>query len=237
MTSILLVEDDASCGSVSKDFLKLHQYEVVWADDGSKGLKEAKTQSFDICILDVMMPQIDGFTLASEIARLHPGTPFIFLTAKGLKEDMVEGFKLGAADYITKPFDSELLLYRIQAALRKNPVPASNDTEVIRIGAFLFDKSTRNVEGPGGSEKLSPKEAELLEMLYVHKNQVLPREIALKSIWKDDTYFTARSMDVYITKLRKYLKGDPSIRIENMNSCHTCENVAMFFLTDRSSST
>lgn len=216
MSKILLVEDDANFGAVLRDFLQINKYQVTWADNGAKGLSIVQLQTFDICILDVMMPHVDGFTLAAEIKKLHPNLPFIFLTAKGLKEDVIAGFKLGAVDYITKPFDSEVLLYRIEASLRKAPEkPKVN--QPVAIGSYQFNLNYRSISFNGKDEKLSPKEADLLALLYQYKNQVLDRDLALSSIWGDGNYFTARSMDVYITKLRKYLRDDPRIRIENIH--------------------
>jgi len=215
---ILLVEDDPNFGSVLSDYLRLNDYEVVHAVDGNVGLAKFKSELFDLCIFDVMMPRMDGFSLAREIQEMNSSnTPFIFLTAKNMKEDMVKGFKLGADDYLTKPFDSELLLLKIQAIInRRNTRPENVRTEY-ELSRFLFNTELRELKTDSVAIKLSPKENRLLEMLVQRKNQVLPRSEALKTIWHDDNYFTSRSMDVYIAKLRKYLKDDPKLEIINVH--------------------
>jgi two-component system OmpR family response regulator len=217
-TRILLVEDDPNFGSVLSDYLRLNDYVVVHAGDGNVGLAKFRSESFDLCIFDVMMPVKDGFSLAREIQELNENkTPFIFLTAKNMKEDMVRGFKLGADDYLTKPFDSEVLLLKIQAILsRRNSAPVERQTEY-DLGGFTFNAELRHLVRGGESARLSPKEARLLEMLAQRKNEVLSRSEALKTIWHDDNYFTSRSMDVYIAKLRKYLKSDPKLEIINVH--------------------
>ncbi|MEJ8800625.1 response regulator transcription factor [Pontibacter sp. H249] len=217
--NILLAEDDPNFGIVLRDYLELHDYTVTLCKDGCLGITAFRKGKFDLCILDVMMPEKDGFTLAKEIKKLNPDVPLIFLTAKAMKEDMLEGFRIGADDYITKPFDSEVLLYKIKAVLnRKSPsAPEQKEQTDFAIGQYKFQSSLRILSRSGSEEKLSPKEAELLKMLCQHLNDVLPREQALEQIWHEDTYFTARSMDVYIAKLRKYLKHDPSVEIINIH--------------------
>lgn len=217
-TRILLVEDDPNFGSVLSDYLRLNDYEVVHAEDGKVGLAKFKSERFDLCIFDVMMPKKDGFSLAREIQELNEQkTPFIFLTAKNMKDDMVRGFKLGADDYLTKPFDSEVLLLKIQAILsRRNSGPVEKQSEYA-LGGFTFQTELRELKKGGEVTRLSPKEARLLEMLVQRKNEVLSRSEALKTIWHDDNYFTSRSMDVYIAKLRKYLKTDSRLEIINVH--------------------
>lgn len=216
---ILLVEDDSNFGDVLRSYLDLDGYNVTWAKDGEQGLREFKVGQFDICVLDVMMPNMDGLTLAKEIRYKNAHVPIIFLTAKGQKEDMLKGYKSGADDYLTKPFDSEVLLYKIKALLKRGYPGGSKLPEVyeFKIGQFDFNYKLRFLSLGERKEKLSPKEAELLLLLCQHMNDVMPRELALKQIWNDDNYFTTRSMDVYIAKLRKYLKDDTSLRIENVH--------------------
>ncbi len=216
--SILLVEDDQNFGSVLKAYLEINDYRVVWVDDGRDAVKAFNDQTFSICVLDVMLPNVDGFTIAENIRKLNQQVPFIFLTAKTLKEDILRGYATGADDYITKPFDSEILLCKIEAILkRKSEVTAEPESEVYEIGKFSFEYHIRSLKLENNATKLSPKESELLKLLCQYKNNVLPRELALKSIWGDDTYFTTRSMDVFITKLRKYLKDDPGVEIMNVH--------------------
>lgn len=217
--NILLAEDDPNFGIVLRDYLELHDYTVTLCKDGCLGIAAFRKGKYDLCILDVMMPEKDGFTLAREIKKLEPAVPLIFLTAKAMKEDMLEGFKLGADDYITKPFDSEVLLYKIKAVLNRKAPTLTEQKEQIdfEIGQYRFQSNLRILSRHGDSEKLSPKEAELLKMLCQHLNDVLPRDLALEKIWHEDTYFTARSMDVYIAKLRKYLRHDPTVEIINIH--------------------
>lgn len=217
---LLLVEDDPNFGAILKDYLELHDYGVTLCTDGEKGWQAYQKQKFAACILDVMMPVKDGFTLAREIKKMDATTPLIFLTAKAQKADMVEGFKIGADDYITKPFDSEVLLYKIKAILKRNfPVtPAAENERLFSIGIYIFDYKLRCLRLGEQEQKLSPKEAELLKLLCQHLNDVLPRDITLKQLWGEDNYFTTRSMDVFIAKLRKYLKDDPQVEILNIHS-------------------
>lgn len=215
---ILLVEDDPNFGSVLKNYLELNDYDVKLAGDGFAGYDAFVTGKYDICILDVMMPRKDGFTLAKEIREKDPVIPVIFLTAKSMKEDMLSGFRVGADDYITKPFDSEVLLYKLKAILkRRNEKGHDLAQKEFEVGKFHFNFDHRTITNGSENYKLSPKEADLLRLLCIFKNELLPRQKALKEIWGDDNYFNARSMDVFITKLRKYLKDDPSLDIINIH--------------------
>lgn len=216
-TKILLVEDEKNFGMVLRDYLNMNGFEVTLCENGELGLDSFKADKFDLCIVDVMMPKKDGFTLASEIKVLNKNTPFIFLTARGMRDDMIKGYKLGADDYITKPFDSEVLLLKLKAILNRNSVDNA-DTFLHEIGKFSFNAKMRTLKSEKNKEeKLSPKEAALLNLLCQYKNDVLPREKALKQIWNDDSYFTGRSMDVYIVKLRKYLASDNNLEINNLH--------------------
>ncbi len=214
---IFLVEDDLSFGAVLKSYLEINDFDVVWVDDGQNAVDQFKRNTFDICILDVMLPNVDGFTIASEVRRINPDVPIIFLTAKNLREDVLKGYKTGADDYITKPFDTEVLIFKLKAILKRKPVVQQKETAFFEIGNYSFDTKLRTLELNGNKQKLSPKEAELLTMLCENRNELLPREAALKKIWGDDGYFTARSMDVYLTKLRKLFGEDPSVEIKNIH--------------------
>ena len=220
---ILLVEDDRNFGDVLRSYLEMHQYDVTLATDGEAGYDTYKSGKYDLCILDVMMPKKDGFTLGREIKEDNADVPVIFLTAKSLKEDVIDGFKIGADDYITKPFNSEELLYRVQAVLKRTtlPVNPNSDKKEFVIGNYIFNYPLRILTfDPGGEkekDKLSPKEAHLLRLFCLHKNNVLSRSEALVEIWEEDNYFTARSMDVFVTKLRKYLKKDSNLEIVNIH--------------------
>ena len=213
---IFLVEDDANFGSVLKSYLEMNDFTVTWVQDGAKAFDTFLQQSFDICILDIMLPNMDGFSIAKIIKQKESEIPVIFLTAKTLKDDIIEGFKTGADDYITKPFDSDILLYKIKAILKRNYSNSENESLFI-IGKYVFDSTLRVLKFENKSIRLSPKEGDLLKMLCANKNKMLTRDKALKQIWGDDGYFTARSMDVYITRLRKYSQKDPSIEIENIH--------------------
>ncbi len=214
---IFLVEDDLSFGAVLKSYLELNDFSVTWIDDGKLAVDRFRTGEFDICLLDVMLPNVDGFTIGTEIRKLNQKIPFIFLTAKTLKEDIIKGFNIGADDYVTKPFDTEVLLCKIKAILKRDGKKPQNQSTFYQLGQYSFDAKLRLIKKEDSQQKLSPKEAELLQMLCENKNELLPREAALKKIWGDDGYFTARSMDVYVTKLRKYLADDPSIEIKNIH--------------------
>ena len=217
---ILLVEDDPNFGTVLKDYLSLHDYNVTHAKDGIEGLIMFKNSDYDLCILDVMMPRKDGFSLAQDIRSSNKEIPIIFLTAKTLKEDVLRGYQVGADDYLNKPFDSEVLLFKIKAILQRKESDTSAEDEQFEfeIGSFFFNSKLRHLSvGENEPQKLSPKESKLLKMLALHKNDLMPRELALTKIWRDDNYFTSRSMDVYIAKLRKYLKLDESVEILNIH--------------------
>ncbi len=217
---ILLVEDDPNFGTVLKDYLILNDYDVTHAKDGLEGLITFKNDEFDICILDVMMPKKDGFTLAKDIKSANADMPIIFLTAKTMKEDVLKGYQVGADDYLNKPFDSEVLLYKLKAILQRNEIDTSAEDNQFEfeIGGFHLDSKLRQLSYKGGeARKLSPKENKLLKLLAIYKNDLLPREMALTKIWRDDNYFTSRSMDVYIAKLRKYLKLDDNVEIVNIH--------------------
>ena len=214
---LYLVEDDQSFGAVLKSYLEINDFVVVWADDGKYAVERFRHENFDLCILDVMLPNVDGFTIAAQIRKISTSVPFVFLTAKTLREDILKGYGLGADDYITKPFDTEVLLFKIKAILKRSGNGPTNDTPVYEIGSYQFDYRMRQINGLGESRKLSPKEAELLKLLCEHKNNLLSREIALTRIWGEDGYFTARSMDVFVTRLRKFLSGDPQIEIKNLH--------------------
>ena len=217
---ILIVEDDPNFGSILKDYLTLNEYDIVLAKNGIEGFEKFKKEDFDLCILDVMMPYKDGFTLAKEIREKNDSIPIIFLTAKTLKEDVLKGFKLGADDYVTKPFDSDVLLAKIKVFLNRNhrPINEASDEFLFTIGKFSFNSKLRTLEiDQLPAVKLSPKESQLLRLLALHVNDLLPRDVALNKIWRDDNYFTSRSMDVYIAKLRKYLKEDPQVEILNIH--------------------
>lgn len=217
-TKILLCEDDTNLGMVLKNYLELNDYEVTLERDGRLGLAAFQRERFDICLLDVMMPNMDGFTLAEEIRDVDPDIPLFFLSAKTMKEDIIQGYKLGADDYITKPFDSEVLLLKIKAILKRNEEESRvSDNIEFDLGKYHFNPKLRELKHDGLTQTLSPKENELLKMLAEHKNDLLPRERALKKIWGSDTYFNGRSMDVYIAKLRKYLKDDSNIEIVNIH--------------------
>lgn len=220
---ILLVEDDQNFGDVLSSYLEMHGYDVTLATDGEKGADCWKGSRYDLCILDVMMPKKDGFTLAREIRQKDQDTPIIFLTAMTMKEDIINGFRAGADDYINKPFLSEELLYRVQAVLKRSvraeraAALAAEDAKEFTIGGFHFNYPLRILSFGDRQDKLSPKESELLRLLCLYKGEFLPRSEALKKIWNEDNYFTARSMDVFMTKLRKYFKDDPNVEIVNIH--------------------
>ncbi|AOW19414.1 response regulator transcription factor [Urechidicola croceus] len=217
---ILLVEDDPNFGTVLKDYLTLNDYDVTHAKDGLEGLIMFKNNDFDLCILDVMMPRKDGFSLAKDIRATNSEVPIIFLTAKTMKEDVLKGYQAGADDYLNKPFDSEVLLYKMKAILQRKESDQVAETDVFEyeIGKFHLNSKLRQLSFNGQEPtKLSPKENKLLKMLAAHKNDLMPRELALTKIWRDDNYFTSRSMDVYIAKLRKYLKPDENVEILNIH--------------------
>ncbi len=217
---ILLVEDDQNFGSILKDYLMLNDFEVTLAKNGMEGYEKFKKDIYDLCILDVMMPYKDGYTLAKEIREKNKDVPIIFLTAKSMKEDVLKGYKVGADDYLNKPFDSEVLLMKIKAIIQRKSGESKSENVQFEfiVGKFHLNSKLRFLTFDNEEPiKLSPKENELLKMLVLHENDLMPRELALTKIWRDDNYFTSRSMDVYIAKLRKYLKPDPSVEILNIH--------------------
>ncbi len=215
---ILLAEDDENLGALLREYLVAKGFKTSLFVNGELALEGFKKDKYDICILDVMMPKMDGFTLAREIKKINSTIPFIFLTAKSLKDDVIEGFTLGADDYMTKPFSMEELIFRIKAILRRtNKNNVSETNEKFTIGDFEFDSQKQILKYGDKEQKLTTKESDLLRLLCNNMNNVLERNFALKTIWLEDSYFNARSMDVYITKLRKYLKADPSIQILNIH--------------------
>ncbi|MGD0582370.1 MAG: response regulator transcription factor [Bacteroidales bacterium] len=215
---ILLAEDDNNLGQLLRNYLNVKNFETNLTVDGKQALDAFRKDVFDICILDIMMPEMDGITLAREIRKISPDIPVIFLTAKNQKEDIIDGFKTGADDYITKPFSMEELIYRIEAIMRRVSEPSGQKKQDhYEIGEYRFDTLKQLLTFGDQTIKLTTKESELLELLCRHSNEVMQRNYALKAIWIDDNYFNARSMDVYITKLRKYLKMDPSVKILNVH--------------------
>lgn len=229
-TKVLLVEDDPNLGQILREYLDLKGYRTDLARDGEQAFRifqqnQDREDAYDLCLLDVMLPKKDGFSLAKDIRMVNKNVPIIFLTAKSMKEDTLEGFRVGADDYMTKPFSMEELLMRIKAILRRSQPTAdgaAKENNRFRIGDFTFDADQQLLQREEASRvveqhKLTSKEAELLRLLSINKNQTLERSLALKMIWHDDTYFNARSMDVYITKLRKYLRNDPGVEIINVH--------------------
>ena len=214
---ILLCEDDENLGMLLREYLQAKGFITELCADGEAGYKAFLKAKNDICVLDVMMPKKDGFTLAKEIRNTNQDVPIIFLTAKTLKEDILEGFKIGADDYITKPFSMEELVFRIEAIIRRTKGKKNKESTVYHIGNFTFDTQKQLLCLGDEQRKLTTKENELLALLCSHANEILQRDFALKTIWIDDNYFNARSMDVYITKLRKHLKDDPQIEIINIH--------------------
>lgn len=214
---IFLVEDDLSFGAVLKSYLEINDFDVDWVDDGQHAFSQFKKSDYEICILDVMLPNVDGFTIAAEIRKINTEIPILFLTAKNLREDVLKGYKTGADDYITKPFDTEVLIFKLKAILKRHSGNPQKESDFYQIGSYFFDFKLRTIEHDQSKQKLSPKEAELLKMLCDNQNELLPRETALKKIWGDDGYFTARSMDVYLTKLRKLFAEDSSVEIRNIH--------------------
>lgn len=217
---IFLVEDDLNFGAVLKAYLELNDFEVILVSDGARARSVFKPKEYSLCVLDIMLPNLDGFELASFIRATDTQVPFVFLTAKSLKEDVVKGFDIGADDYITKPFDSEVLLLKIKAILRRNDRNSTLDPveAKIKIGNYDFDTEERTLAIGNVSYKLSPKETELLQLLWRNQNRVLSKDKALEKLWGDSNYFTARSMDVYISKLRKYFAEDSRVEIITVHS-------------------
>lgn len=214
--NILLVEDDINLGFVIQDNLKMHGYSVHLETNGKDGLKAFNESEYDLCVFDVMMPKKDGFSLAADIRQVNNEVPIFFLTAKSMTEDRIKGFKSGGDDYLTKPFSTEEFILRIEALLKRTG-KSNNDINQYQIGTFQFDHSNYILSHPKEDKKLTKKEAEILKLLCQHKNQVLNRDLVLNMVWGDDSYYLGRSLDVFITKLRKYLKLDENVSITNIH--------------------
>lgn len=214
---VLLVEDDIDFGNILKQYLEITGYNVTWFKDGEEALNNIKSNIYNICVLDVMMPKMDGFTLAENITKLFPELPFVFLTARKLKEDKLKGLKLGADDYIVKPFEADELVLRLHNILKRtNTKVVKKDIESkMLIGSYTFDTQRLELTFNDSIQKLTEKETELILFLFKHKNQLLKREAILNAVWKNDDFFSGRSMDVFISRLRKYFKEDPNITIES----------------------
>ncbi|KAF2511542.1 response regulator transcription factor [Flavobacterium zhairuonense] len=219
MKRLLLAEDDFDFAAILKQYLELHQFEVIWAENGEMALDYFKNQTFDICVFDVMMPKLDGFSLAEKIITINPEIPFIFLTARKLKEDKIIGLKLGADDYIVKPFEVDELVLRLQNILKRIEQKRSLDgNNIIEIGSYVFDNERLTLNNKNHVQQLTEKEAALIEYLSLNHNQLLKRDQILMSVWKKDDYFSGRSMDVFISRLRKYFNSDPKIKIESVRN-------------------
>ncbi|HEU4790624.1 MAG TPA: response regulator transcription factor [Flavobacterium sp.] len=220
MKKVLLAEDDADFASVLKQYLELYQYDITWAENGEEALNIFQTQNFDICVFDVMMPKMDGFTLAEKIIRINPEVPFVFLTARKLKEDKIIGLKLGADDYIVKPFEADELVLRLNNILKRSKQKQTQlpILDELQIGAYLFDTKRLSLKNDSTTQQLTEKEAALIHFFFTHKNQMVKREQILKTIWGSDDFFSGRSMDVYISKIRKYFKNDSRISIESVRN-------------------
>lgn len=216
-TNILLVEDDSSLGYILKEYLSMHDFAVSWAKDGELGLEAFEKEKFDLCILDIMMPKMDGFTLAEKLKKMNASVPIIFLTAKALKVDKLKGFKLGADDYIVKPVDEEELIARINAIIKRSLGAIQPDPERFNIGRYEFDFSNQVLYLGSQKQTITTKEAEVLRQLCLHKGQIMDREDTLRNLWGHSDYFNRRSMDVFISKLRKYLSADENIKITNVH--------------------
>jgi DNA-binding response OmpR family regulator len=214
---ILLAEDDLNLGVLLVDYLETEGFDVKLCKDGELALKAIQENVYDLCLLDVMMPKLDGYALAKSIRLKDKKTPFIFITARSLKEDKLKGYDLGADDYITKPFDEEELLWKIKAVIRRMPeTPTENKVEIISLGKYLFDYTNQSISINGTTKRITEKESDILNYLSNHRNKVIKREVMLKELWGENDYFLGRSLDVFITKIRKYLKEDPNLSIENV---------------------
>ncbi|MEM6684981.1 MAG: response regulator transcription factor [Bacteroidota bacterium] len=218
-TNVLLAEDDYDFGSILKQYLMIHNFEVTWATDGEEALQlfTDTAKPFDICVFDVMMPKLDGFSLAEKVIQYNPEIPFIFLTAKKMKEDKIRGLKLGADDYIVKPFEADILVLRLQNILKRSQKQrtTSKNEQQYAIGNYVFDTVNYQLKFNGETQRITEKEAQLIQYFYDHKNQLIKREDVLDNVWGNDDFFSGRSMDVFISRLRKYFKKDPSIKIES----------------------
>src|SRR3989339_1038079 len=213
---ILLVEDDLNLGFLTSEFLESEDFAVKLCRDGESGIKAFMEQSFQICILDIMLPKIDGYQVAKELRKINPKIPILFLTAKNLKEDKHKGFELGADDYLTKPFDEDELLWRIQAILKRVAQAPNPSPDPIQIGKFHFEPSNQLLKLGTKEQRLTERESKVFELLCLNRGNLVRREDLLQTIWGENDYFAGRSLDVFITKLRKYLKDDPSVVIENV---------------------
>ncbi len=216
MTNVLLAEDDFDFGSILKQYLEIHEYQVTWAKDGKEALELFTKNNFDICVFDVMMPKLDGFSLAEKVVDIDPGVPFVFLTAKKLKEDCIQGLKLGADDYIVKPFEADILVLRLRNILKRTQRIQPKKEELHRIGEYEFDSINHKLLFQESEQRLTEKETVLIQYLYEHKNTMVKRDDLLKDVWGNDDFFSGRSMDVFISRLRKYFKQDSSIAIESV---------------------
>ncbi len=225
MKHILLAEDDFDFGSILKQYLEIHNYMVTWAKDGKEALGLFTNEQFDICVLDVMMPKMDGFTLAEKIIDLNPEVPFIFLTAKKMKEDKIRGLKLGADDYISKPFEADILVLKLENILKRSRKVTIPKEEVISIGNYEFDMINHKLKIEGESQRLTEKETILIQYLWAHKNRMIKREDLLTEVWGSDDFFSGRSMDVFISRLRKYFKHDTNITIESVRGVGLTFNI------------
>lgn len=222
-TKVLLAEDDYDFGSILKQYLMIHHFEVIWAKDGQEAFdfftadEHQHENTFDICVFDVMMPKLDGFSLAEKVIQHNPEIPFIFLTAKKMKEDKIRGLKLGADDYIVKPFEADILVLRLQNILKrsKKTVISSKNEQEFTIGKYVFDTVNYQLKLNGETQRITEKEAQLIQYFYDHKNQMVKREDVLENVWGTDDFFSGRSMDVFISRLRKYFKKDANIAIES----------------------
>lgn len=214
---ILLAEDDLNLGILLMDYLETEGFDVKLCKDGELAIKAYLNDPFDLCLLDVMMPKMDGFSVAKEIREKDKKIPIIFITAKSLKEDKLKGYELGADDYITKPFDEEELLWKIKAVIRRIPETKNeNQTFIMSIGGYLFNYNNQSLTLGDKTKRITEKESDILKYLYDHRNNLIKREEMLKDLWGENDYFLGRSLDVFITKMRKYLNEDPNIRIENV---------------------
>ncbi|MCY4161169.1 MAG: response regulator transcription factor [Flavobacteriaceae bacterium] len=219
---ILIAEDNYNFGSILKDYLETHHFNVILARDGNQALTHYSSEKFDLCVLDIMMPNMDGFTLAEKIRIIDDSVPIFFLTAKNLKTDMLKGYKVGGDDYLTKPFDTEVLLAKIKRTLKSKSISESKNKEkspeVYKLGNYLYNSRSRILEYIDGEKnELSPKENDLLRLFAIYQNDLLPRDMALNTVWKINNDFTSRSMDVYIVRLRRLFSRDKSVQIKNIH--------------------
>jgi DNA-binding response OmpR family regulator len=214
---LLYVEDDQSLSFVTRDNLELEGYQVIWCKDGKEALTKLKEESFDLIILDVMLPELDGFSVAEKVRTFDTQVPILFVTAKSLKDDRLHGLRIGGDDYITKPFSIEELLLKIKIFLKRRAVTAPTPPPIVNLGRFEFDYQNLELKTDSGGRRLTQKEADLLRFFLQHRNQLVRRSTILKQIWGEDDYFLGRSLDVFISRLRKYLRAEDSIKIENVH--------------------